>query len=71
MTITPAIRRNVYLSTAAAVFVLTVGGFLFHDSEVGNYLVPGVAFFGSIILLNVLNDREFRRQERSGETPPA
>jgi hypothetical protein len=69
MTVTPAIRRNLYLSLAATVCVLTVGGFLFHDSEVGNYVVPGVAFFGSFILLSVLNDRELRRQERSGETP--
>ncbi|HYP54922.1 MAG TPA: hypothetical protein VEQ41_01285 [Solirubrobacterales bacterium] len=50
--------------------VLTVGGFLFHDSEVGSYVVPGVAFFGSFILLTVLNDRERRREQRSsGATP--
>ncbi len=69
MTITPAIRRNFYLSLLAAVCVLTVGGFFFHDSEVGSYLVPGIAFFGGLILLNVLNDREWRRLRRD-ETPP-
>lgn len=68
MTITPAIRRNLYLSSAAAIFVLTVGGFLFHNTDIGNYVVPGVAFFGSLILLNVLNDREWRREEERGGT---
>jgi hypothetical protein len=71
MIITPAMRRNFYLSLAAAVSVLTVGGFLFHDSEVGSYLVPGIAFFGGLILLNVLNDRERRREERSSRATPS
>jgi uncharacterized membrane protein len=71
MTVPPAIRRNLYFSLTAMVCVLVVGGFLFHDSEIGNYVVPGVAFFGSFILLSVLNEREFRRQERSGEIPPS
>ncbi|HEX5763645.1 MAG TPA: hypothetical protein VFY04_11070 [Solirubrobacterales bacterium] len=69
MTITPVIRRNLYLSLASAVCVLVVGGFLFHNSAVGDYVVPGIAFFGSFVLLTVLNDREWRRQERGGETP--
>lgn len=69
MTVPSEIKRNFYLCLAVAVCVLTVGGFLFHDSEVGDYVVPGVAFFGGLILLNVLNDREWRRQQRSGETP--
>lgn len=68
MTITPAIRRNLYLSLASAVWVLAVGGFLFHGSAVGDYVVPGIAFFGSFVLLTVLNDREWRRQEQSGKT---
>lgn len=69
MTLPPAIRRNLYLSLTAMVCVLVVGGFLFHDSEIGNYVVPGVAFFGSFILLSVLNDRELRREEQRGGTP--
>ena len=69
MTVTPAMRRNFFLTLFLAASVLTVGGFLFHDSEIGDYVVPGVAFFGSFALLTVLNDRERRRQERSGGTP--
>jgi hypothetical protein len=69
MTITPATRRNICLSLFAMVFVLVVGGFFFHDSEIGSYVVPGVSFFGGLILVNVLDDREWRRQGRRGGTP--
>jgi hypothetical protein len=71
MIITPAIRRNFFITLFLAIGVLAVGGFLFGNSEVGFYVVPGVAFFGGLGLLIALNDRELRHQERSDGTTPS
>jgi ABC-type multidrug transport system permease subunit len=69
MIVTPTLRRNYLLSLAVMAGVLTVGGIFFHNSEVGSYVVPGTAFFSCLILFNLLNDRERRREQRSGEPP--
>jgi hypothetical protein len=55
--------RNIYFSLFAMACVLTVGGFFFRNTEVGGYLVPGIAFFGSLVLLDVLNTRDRRRRD--------
>jgi hypothetical protein len=50
--------------------VLLVGGLFFRDTHLGGYFVPSVAFFGGLILLDVLDTRDWRRKEKEVEPPP-
>jgi uncharacterized membrane protein len=64
----PVITRNFYFSLFFMACVLAIGGILFHDSEVGSYVVVGVAFFGGLTLLDILDSRE-RRRNQGGDGP--
>jgi hypothetical protein len=55
--------RNVYISLLAFNGIIFPGGWLLRDSEAGVQAVVVVAFAISLTLLNVLDDRDRRREQ--------